>query len=315
MTDPFQYPLGFDPFSALNFSWSQAERLKYGPAMVLMEPPEAFVDLAPFTPFDIRYTTPREMTAWWIRFALRLRKEGSRLFVPLLAALRDPVSREIVRLALSQPPSLKRLRDRLRPARRALETEEATRLAYIRQGVVAVFLGKDPLAGLDADCQVRARSRGEALWRAETDLPPGQRPGEGYRVPAGVEREEVGAILHFLARLYRDEGAIGIEGYIPDVRYAPRVDQAIADPYLNFALRVGLCTWRPAADLRARLRRRETMLKRALADRLDALAAFGYQLGQPNNSPHDLLDLLNSHWPADAYSDYAEIDHEPETGA
>jgi hypothetical protein len=292
----------FDPFSAYDFAASQKHEAKYGLAAIFLEPPERFTEMRDFPPFDIRHVSSRELIAYWVSLAQRIRMEGAAVMVKLLDALRDDVSRNMLRVFLASPGSAQDFRQRVKPWRERLLREEARRLAVIRSGAQALFRGGDVLAGLTDDERAAAIARGEALIQQEKS------PDGRYRelspassVPAGASRVELAAVFVFFDR--QEDGVLSAEGHVG--RHGPQPSRFAAEPFLDYALSQALHNYREVDAVKLNLVQRQRVLMRELTTRIDALSAyFIHLIDDDSSSPDHLLMRLNSFWPEDAFADY-----------
>jgi hypothetical protein len=299
-------PFSFDPFSSFDFAKSQEPSTKYGLANIWLEPPERLATIKPFTPFDIRQASSRELTAYWVGFAYRLRMEGLAIAIPLLDALQDVASHRMLKTLLSSPPSAREFRQRVKPYREQVLREEAARFTVIRKAALAVFRGKDVLAGLTDEERPLALARSDELWQQEKMRPaPHSTPSPMFHVPAGASCVELAAVFHFLDRAFREgEQMWSVECYL-DFQGAPA--SPYADPFLDYAVSCTSYNYRAVAMVRANLVRREKALLRGLATRLDALIAYFIDLMNDDSSPDHLLCCLNSFWPENAFANTREL--------
>lgn len=304
--DATMLPFSFDPFSSFDFTQSQAPQTKYGLAQIWLEPPERIAAIKPFAPFDIRRASSRELTAYWVGFAYRLRMEGLAIAIPLLDALQDVASHRMLKTLLSSPPSGREFRQRVKPYREQVLREEAARFAVIRKAALAVFRGKDVLAGLTDEERPLALVRSDELWQQEITCHPSQsKPSPMFHVPAGASRVESAAVFHFLDRAFREGEQIwSVECYLD---FQGDVASPYPDPFLDYAVSRAGYNYRAAAMVRANLVQREKALLRGLATRLDALTAYFIDLMNDDSSPDHLLCCLNSFWPENVFANAREL--------
>ena len=293
----------FDPFSAYDFAESQKHEAKYGLAAIFLEPPERFADIKPFPLFDIRHVSSRDLIAYWVNLAQRIRMEGSWVLVKLLDALRDDVSRKMLEIFIASPASAQEFRQRIKPYRERLMREEAARFAVIRTGALALFRGGDVLAGMSDEERAAATARGEALYRQEKS-PDGryQELTPAFQVLPGASRVELGAIFVFFDR--QEDGVLWAEGKVG--RYDGAKPSRFAEPFLDYALEQALQNYREVDVIKLNLVQRQRVLMRELATRMDALAAYFIHLLEDDTSPDHLLRRLNSFWSEDAFVCYRD---------
>lgn len=290
----------FNPFSAYDFAASQKHDAKYGLAAIFLEPPERFTQMANFPPFDIRHVSARELAAYWITLAQRIRKEGSWVLAKLLDALRDDASRKMLEVVLASPASAQEFRQRIKPARDRLMRDEAARLAVIRIGALALFRGGDVLAGLTDEERAEARERREMLYEQEKS-PDGryQEFTPTFQVPAGASRVELGAVLLLFDR--QENGVLWAEGKVGP--HSPKPSR-FAEPFLDYALSEAQQTYLEVDAVKLNLVQRQRCLMHELATRLDALTAYFIYLFEEDTNPSCLLSRLNSFWSDDVFADH-----------